>query len=127
VAEIVGSRHTVVLYEAPPRVAETLAELAAAGAGEREAVVARELTKQFEEVRRGTVAALAGYYADAPARGEVVLIIAGARPVALDETVLRDRARVLRAQGASARDVARTLIAESGAPRNLAYRLATDA
>ncbi|HEU4564397.1 MAG TPA: 16S rRNA (cytidine(1402)-2'-O)-methyltransferase, partial [Gemmatimonadaceae bacterium] len=96
VADVVASRHTAVLYEAPPRVAETLAELAAAGAAEREAVVARELTKQFEELRRGTVAELARYYADSPVRGEVVLLIAGARPAALDEQSLRARARALR-------------------------------
>jgi 16S rRNA (cytidine1402-2'-O)-methyltransferase len=124
IAEIVALTHTAILYEAPSRVSETLAAIAAAGAGEREAVVARELTKQFEEFRRGTVQSLAESYQEAAPRGEVVLVVAGAERPELDETALRDRARELRAEGLSARDVARVLTEESRAPRNLAYRLA---
>lgn len=123
-AEIAGSMHTVVLYEAPARVAATLAELAAAGAGDREAVVARELTKQFEECRRGTVRSLHASYEGKAPRGEVVLVIAGGGQREPDETALRARARSLREAGLSARDVARVLNEEANAPRNLAYRLA---
>jgi 16S rRNA (cytidine1402-2'-O)-methyltransferase len=125
VEEIASLRHAAVLYEAPARVAESLAELARAGAGARECVVARELTKQYEEVRRGTVATLAAYYGDAGPRGEVVIVIAGAvAPAGASEEVLRARAAALRADGRSARDVAAALSAELGAPRNLAYKLA---
>jgi 16S rRNA (cytidine1402-2'-O)-methyltransferase len=113
-----------VLYEAPARVGETLAALAAAGSGAREAVVARELTKHFEEFRRGTVQSLAESYREVAPRGEVVLVIAGAETPEPDEATLRDRAHALREQGLSARDVARVLTEESHAPRNLAYRLA---
>jgi 16S rRNA (cytidine1402-2'-O)-methyltransferase len=116
--------HTAVLYESPNRTAATLAELAAAGMGSRRAAVARELTKQFEEVRRGTVDELARYYEDVPPRGEVVIVVAGAEEVSSSEEQLRDRARALRASGASARDVVAALVDEMGAPRNLAYRLA---
>src|SRR5688572_20095706 len=84
--------HTAVLYEAPTRVAATLAELARLGAGERRTSVARELTKQFEEIRRGTVAELAAYYEDSPPRGEVVIVIEGRTPQALGEDELRTRA-----------------------------------
>jgi len=122
--EIVASTHVVVLYEAPNRVADTLAELAEAGAGERATVVARELTKQYEELRRGTLAELAAYYGNTPPRGEVVILIAGRTPRATSEDELRARANELRAEGRSARDVASVLSAELGAPRNLAYRLA---
>jgi 16S rRNA (cytidine1402-2'-O)-methyltransferase len=124
IAMIGALSHTAVLYEAPARVGETLADLAAVGAGEREAVVARELTKQFEEFRRGTVRALAESYKEEAPRGEVVLVIAGAEPAVLDEDALRTRARALRADGLSARDVVRVLTEEAQAPRNLAYRLA---
>jgi 16S rRNA (cytidine1402-2'-O)-methyltransferase len=125
IGEVTVLRHTAVLYEAPPRVADTLAELAQAGAGAREAVVARELTKQFEETRHGTVAELAAYYVDAPPRGEVVIVIAGAAsPESASEDDLRARAAELRAAGHSARDVAAALSAELRAPRNLAYRIA---
>jgi 16S rRNA (cytidine1402-2'-O)-methyltransferase len=122
--EIVAARHVAVLYEAANRVADTLAELAEAGAGERATVVARELTKQYEELRRGTVAELAAYYGLTPPRGEVVIVIAGRIPEAISEDELRARAHALRAEGRSARDVAAALAAEFGAPRNLAYRLA---
>lgn len=126
IEEIASLRHAAVLYEAPARVADTLAELARAGSGDRQAAVARELTKQFEEVRRGTLAELAAYYDDAPPRGEVVIVIAGAAaPAGASEELLRARAAQLRAEGHSARDVAATLVAELGAPRNLAYRIAT--
>ena len=120
--EIASSRITSVLYEAPNRVAETLRELAER-APERETVVGRELTKQFEEVRRGTVASLGAYYNDTPPRGEVVIMIAGAPLAAPDESALRDDARALRSRGLSARDVAAELT-KRGASRNLAYRLA---
>ena len=123
-AEIVALPHTAVVYEAPGRVAETLAELAELGAAEREVVVARELTKQFEELRRGTAASLASYYGDAPPRGEVVLVVGGAPPRMASEAELLDRARELRERGLSARDVAATLGAEHGAARNVADRLA---
>lgn len=123
-AEVAALPHTAVLYEAPGRVAETLAELAELGAAEREVVVARELTKQFEEMRRGTAAALASYYGNAPPRGEVVILVGGASPRATSEAELQERARELRERGLSARDVAATLVAEHGAARNVAYRLA---
>ncbi len=123
-AEIVALRHTAVLYEAPPRVADTLDDLAQAGAGDRSAVVARELTKQFEEFRRGTVGELAESYREQAPRGEVVLVIAGGTVEVASEDALRERASALRSSGLSARDVVRVLIEESNAPRNLAYRLA---
>jgi len=121
---VIELAHTAVLYEAPSRVGDTLAELERRGAGEREVVVARELTKQFEEMRRGTVGELARYYADAPPRGEVVLVLAGRGPSSPDEGAARERARALRQGGASARDVARALVEEHGLARNAAYRLA---
>jgi 16S rRNA (cytidine1402-2'-O)-methyltransferase len=125
VRDIVALPHTAVLYEAPPRVAATLADIARAGAGDRPAAVARELTKQFEEVRRGTVAELAAYYEAAPPRGEVVLVLSGAPPAAeADEDALRARVVALRADGADARAIVAELTGALGAPRNLAYRLA---
>jgi 16S rRNA (cytidine1402-2'-O)-methyltransferase len=122
--EVASMRHAVVLYEAANRVADTLGELERVGAADRATVVARELTKQFEELRRGTVAELAAYYESTPPRGEVVIVMAGVIPAAVSEDELRARAVALRAEGRSARDVAAALSAELGAPRNLASRLA---
>ena len=123
--EIASSRVTAVLYEGPGRVADTLRELAERAPG-RETVVARELTKQFEEFRRGTLEALSAYYDETPPRGEVVILIAGASPTAPDELVLREEAEVLRARGLSVRDTVAELV-KRGAPRNLAYKIASDA
>jgi 16S rRNA (cytidine1402-2'-O)-methyltransferase len=123
--EVASSRVTSVLYEAPGRVASTLLELAERSP-EREAVVARELTKQYEETRRGTVASLAAYYKDVPPRGEVVLVVAGAESAPVNEAELARRAAELRGQGLTVRDVAARLAAD-GAPRNVAYRIARDA
>jgi 16S rRNA (cytidine1402-2'-O)-methyltransferase len=123
-AEVTASRYLTIIYEAPTRVADLLADLAAAGAGLRRAAVARELTKQFEEVRRGTVSELAAYYAGGAPRGEVVVLVEGAERVVVTEEALRERVRSLKGQGKSARDIVRMLTAEEGAPRNVAYRLA---
>ena len=120
---IASSPHTAVLYEAPGRVADSLRELVDRGAGDRQAVVARELTKLHEELRRGTLESLCAYYSESPPRGEVVILISGAPLTAPDETVLRESARSLRARGLTVRDVAAEL-ARQGAPRNLAYRIA---
>jgi 16S rRNA (cytidine1402-2'-O)-methyltransferase len=89
IAELGAVPATLVLFEASRRVPETLAELAAA-LRPREAALARELTKKFEEVRRGSLAELAAHYAAAGApRGEVVLVIGPpaerAGEVALDD------------------------------------------
>lgn len=75
IAELAAIRATLVLYESGPRLAATLAALAD-GLGDREAAVAREITKKFEEAVTGTLADLAARYADAAPRGEIVIVIA---------------------------------------------------
>jgi 16S rRNA (cytidine1402-2'-O)-methyltransferase len=125
-AQIALLSHTAVVYEAAPRVAATLRDLVALGCGERLGSVARELTKRFEEVRRGTLAELALYYDESPPRGEVVIVIAGAPALVADEHAAREQARALRAEGLSARDIARTLVSDQGITRNVAYKLAQE-
>lgn len=122
--EITSLRHTSVLYEAPNRVAATLGELERRGSGSRQAVVAREMTKQYEEVRRGTVSALRAYYEDKPPRGEVVLVIAAAVEQEPTDDVVQSRVNALRASGMSTRDAATAAAAELGVSRRVAYRLA---
>ena len=122
--ELLALRHTTVVYEAANRVADTLGELEERGGGERQAAVAREMTKQFEEVRRGTLTELRAYYEGSPPRGEVVIVIAGAAVPVLSEELVRERARALRASGLSVRDVAAERVRELGAQRNREYRVA---
>ena len=127
---VARSEWTAVLFEAPTRVAELLADLADACGAERSAAVARELTKVFEETRTGTLGELAGYYAEAPPRGEVTVIVAGTgRPARAERTPPADpgaRARALLAQGMTRKDVADQLAAETGITRNTAYRLVNE-
>lgn len=122
--EIMRLSHTSIIYESPLRVCDTLKELVESGAGSRSAVVARELTKKFEQFSRGTVAELAMKFEETPARGEVVILIGGATEEKLDEHALRAVVREMLGQGASARDTVDHLISRYGAPRNLAYKLA---
>jgi 16S rRNA (cytidine1402-2'-O)-methyltransferase len=124
IADVVASHSTVVMFEAANRVGATLEALADAGARDRPAVVARELTKQFEEFKRGSVTELAAVYKDVDPKGEVVLVIAGAKKSTVSESELSDAARKLRASGNSPRDVMEHLMSGLGAPRNLAYKLA---
>ncbi|HYU51432.1 MAG TPA: 16S rRNA (cytidine(1402)-2'-O)-methyltransferase [Gemmatimonadaceae bacterium] len=124
IAEIVDSTATVALFEAANRVAATLEALIEAGAGGRQAVVARELTKQFEEFRRGTVAELASVYSRGDPKGEVVLMIARADEREISKGDLESEAAKLRASGKSPREVMEHLVSTLGASRNAAYRIA---
>ena len=124
ISEVVASHATVVMFEAANRVAATLGNLADAGARDRSAVVARELTKQFEEFRRGSVAELAEIYKESDPKGEVVLVVAGAEKRRVSEGELSVAARELRAQGNAPREVMDHLVTSLGAPRNLAYKIA---
>jgi 16S rRNA (cytidine1402-2'-O)-methyltransferase len=121
IAELAPVRASLVLLEAPQRLAAALADLAA-GLGPRPAAVARELTKKFEEVRRGTLAELAAYYAEAgPPKGEVTLVIGppldGAAEAAIDlDGTLRAAMSKLRLSEAVA-----AVAAETGLPRKTVY------
>ncbi|WP_445191978.1 16S rRNA (cytidine(1402)-2'-O)-methyltransferase [Sphingomonas sp. Tas61C01] len=75
IAEVSAVRATLVLYESGPRLGACLAALAA-GLGDREAAVTREITKRFEEAVTGSLTMLAARYADAPPKGEIVVVVA---------------------------------------------------
>jgi 16S rRNA (cytidine1402-2'-O)-methyltransferase len=74
IAEVATIRATLVLYESGPRLCDTLTELSRQ-LGNREAAVARELTKLHEECTTGALSELAGRYADAPPKGEIVIVV----------------------------------------------------
>lgn len=118
--------HAVVLFESANRLVETLHDLAQAAGGPRQVAVARELTKHYEEFRRGTLLEVAAYYEETPPRGEIVIVLAGAPVVVPTEDDLREIAHRLRAEGVSARELVQRLTEVHGASRNLAYRLAHD-
>ncbi len=114
---------TMIFYEAPDRVADTLAALRD-GLGEaREASVARELTKIHEEHVRGTLGELAARFAEAAPRGECTIVVAGAVQAPAEIDVEAEVRRLL-AEGASPRDVAARLVVVTGKPRRQLYQLA---
>ena len=122
-AAIAVESRTTVFYESPNRVAATLAALAEACGPERRAVVARELTKLHEELRRGTLAELA-VWASAGVKGEVVVVVDGAdTSVDLSDGELVERLRAALAEGCSKRDAVDRVVAATGARRGRVYDL----
>lgn len=122
-AALAAEPRTLVFFESPHRVAETLADAAAAFGASRPAAVCRELTKLHEEVARGSLAELAERFADG-ARGEIVLVVGGApaRAASISEAVAEALALV--AAGASLRDATAEVAAASGVSRGDLYRAA---
>ncbi|MHB9130626.1 MAG: 16S rRNA (cytidine(1402)-2'-O)-methyltransferase [Armatimonadota bacterium] len=122
--ESLSQPETCAAFEAPHRVEETLADFAAL-APEHPLLLARELTKKFEELRRGTAQELAEGSADAEARGEIVLVWPGG---GLAEAPAEDReaqaialAHRYRDAGMSARDASTRAAAETGVNRRVIY------
>ena len=126
VAELAPLAATLVFFESAGRAAETLDALAT-GLGAREAVLARELTKRFEEFRRGALAELAQGCRDAPLRGEVVLVVAGATRAASamdDGAIDAALSDALAEHGPS--EAARLVARRSGRPRRALYARALE-
>ena len=125
-AERAGLAATTVFYEAPHRLPETLAAMAECFGGGRPAAVARELTKRFEEVRRGTLAALASHYAAEAARGEVAVVVGPAPAEVSGEAELDAKLGEAMAAGMSVRDAAAAVAEATGLPRRQVYARALE-
>ena len=125
IAEIADERRTVVLYEAPHRLERTLADLEVACGPLRQVVVARELTKMHEEIRRSTLHEAVQHARQHEPRGEYVVVIDGAAPPepATEEQLEQALRREL-ANGSSKRDAAAKVALTYGAPKRLVYELA---
>ena len=122
-AEIAETQATLILFENAKRLASSLNDMALV-LGDRQACVTRELTKLFEEARRGTLSELAAHYAESgPPKGEVTLVIGPPEPVELDETVLDDLLADL-LNTLSVKDAATQAAERTGAPRKQAYQRA---
>jgi len=124
IAELNRIPATLVLFETGPRIAATLADLAAGLGQKREAAVCRELTKLHEEIRRGDLATLAQAYADHEPRGEIVLVIAP--PPAVEQISVADTETLLReALGrVSLKDAVAEVADATGLPRRDIYQRA---
>ncbi len=111
------------IYEAPHRIQRTLRDLAGACGDDRQVAIARELTKLFEEVTRGTL----GTIDVGEPRGEYVIVLAGRSTVAEppDDDAIRTALQAQLDAGATRRDAAAAVAAQLGVPKRTAYALAT--
>jgi 16S rRNA (cytidine1402-2'-O)-methyltransferase len=125
-AAVAGEARTSVLFEAPGRVAATLADLAVACGVDRRVAVARELTKLHEEVWRGTLAEARAWASDPPVRGEVVVVLAGGPPEedSVDDASLVEALRRRRAAGERTRGAVDAVALQFGVGRRRVYDLA---
>jgi 16S rRNA (cytidine1402-2'-O)-methyltransferase len=125
-AGLASEPRTAVCFEAPHRLAETLAALAAACGPERRVAVARELTKMHEDVWRGSLGDAAAHFAVVAPRGEQVIVVGGAPEPSgeVDDAALMVALRAALDRGASARDAAAEVAAELHVPKRRAYQLA---
>jgi len=118
----------VVMFEAPNRVTQLLADLVQVCGPERQAAVSREMTKVFEETRAGTLQELSEHYAEAPVRGEVTVVLSGTGKEHVEERLPDPGklAKALLAEGLSRKDVVERLAEETGISRNSAYKLVNE-
>ncbi len=117
---------TIILYEAPHRLLETLQDLEKSLDSQRSIVIARELTKLHEEFWRGTLAKAVQYYQEHNPKGELTLVIAGVSesPTPLTEEQLKAELERLLQQGISRSEASRQLAAATDLPRRQIYQLA---
>ena len=119
-AELAAVPASLVFFESARRLADTLADMHAQ-LGERDAAVGRELTKRFEEMRRGGLSALAAHYREAgPPKGEVVVVVGPPAEAATDTPTLDDLLRDALAHQ-SLRDAADAVAKATGRPRREVY------
>lgn len=124
-AELAAVPASLIFFETAPRLADSLADLAAI-LGDRPAAVARELTKLYEEVRRGSLSELAGWYRTAgPPRGEIVLVV-GPPATETDSDFDLDSALRQALARMSVKDAAASIAATSGLKRRLVYARALE-
>jgi 16S rRNA (cytidine1402-2'-O)-methyltransferase len=121
-AGLADERRTMVFFESPHRLVDSLQEAAAAFGDDRAAAVCRELTKTHEEIRRGPLASLVEWAAEG-VRGEITLVVAGAvaAPVEMGSAELAAAVAAEEAAGATRKDAIRAVVARTGLPRRTVY------
>ena len=111
---------TMIFFESPHRLGDALRDLAAGMGPSRRAVVCRELTKLYEEVKRGTASELAAYFAEG-VRGEIVLLVEGAAPAVLDLATGISQVQALVALGARLKEASAEVAEQTGLSRRELY------
>ena len=119
---LADERRTMVFFESPHRLADALADAAAVLGTDRPAAVCRELTKTYEEIRRGPLAELAEWAAEG-VKGEITLVVGGApeRTVELTPADLAAEVAAEEASGATRKDAIRAVVERTGMPRRTIY------
>jgi 16S rRNA (cytidine1402-2'-O)-methyltransferase len=121
-AELAAERRTTVLFESPRRVRATVADLVESVGGDRRVAVARELTKHFEEVWRGTLAEAVDHLAEKDPIGEYVLVVEGAPDAEpATESDVEDALRARLAAGVPRREAVAEVAADLGVPKRQVY------
>ncbi|MCX5256538.1 16S rRNA (cytidine(1402)-2'-O)-methyltransferase [Streptomyces canus] len=121
--EVAGERRTLVYFEAPHRLDDTLAAMAEAFGAERRAAVCRELTKTYEEVKRGTLGFLAEWAAEG-VRGEITVVVEGAPDKGaeeVDDAELVRRVRVREEAGERRKEAIAAVAVEAGVPKRVVF------
>ena len=123
-ASLREEKRTMVFYEAPHKLLQTLTDLCTTFGEDRPVALCREMTKLHEEVLRTTLGEACAWFGENEARGEFVLVVAGApeEGAASDPEAALRRARELAASGLSARDAVRQAAEETGVSRSALYR-----
>ncbi len=125
-AEVAAERRTIVLYEAPHRIARTVTDLCRVCGPDRAVALARELTKLHEEVWRGSLGEAVEHLGQVEPRGEYVVVLAGAGPApAADDDAIRAALTAAIGGGATRRDAVATVTAALGVARRRVFDLAT--
>ena len=126
---LVGETRTMVFYEAPHKLLNTLEDMAGVFGADRPISLCRELTKLHEEVIRTTLGGAIALYASQPPKGEFVLVVAGAEPVeekvATEEDAVK-RVRELMDKGLSRKDAVKQAAQELHLPKNVVYDAALE-
>jgi 16S rRNA (cytidine1402-2'-O)-methyltransferase len=123
-ADLAQEQRTLVFFEAPHRLAASLTDLAAGFGADRPGAVCRELTKTYEEVKRGSLAELAEWAAAGEVRGEITLVIAGATPESVDyspELLVAMVAASEQFGGLTRKDAIAAVALEAGMPKKQVY------
>jgi len=127
--EIKSLPHTLIFYEAPHKLIKTLQDMKAAFGGDRYCALCRELTKLHEEVIRGTLDELCGYYETTEPRGEYVIVVAGAEKTAAEELTIEQAAELARQLvlgGEKMSEACKKAAKETGFPKQEIYKLLLD-
>lgn len=122
--ELVGEARTLVFYEAPHRLTDTLADMRGVFGDDRRGVVARELTKLYEEFQRGTLAELEAHFGVNEPRGEIVLLVEGGTGEVVVEGNWREVLAAELAAGTKATEAAKAVSKKFGVSRQEVYEAA---